>query len=255
MGGGSGSILGIFPPPISQGTSHENPISQPSCFARDDSVSSLPRSAPYPKLEFPKFSGENPRWWRDQCEMYFEVYAVHPALKTRFATLNFTGPATTWLQTVERRGRIGNWEKLCELVFAKFDKDQYPVLLKQFDALKQVGSVMEYQRRFEELAHGILLYNPAYDDTYLVTRFLRGLKEEIRVAITLHRPKDVDTTSTLAQLQEEELESSKKKFSPKETSKHAFKPYIVGDKARQAEPDKVKAKLADDKLSSLKTYR
>jgi hypothetical protein len=36
---------------------------------------------------------------------------------------------------------------------------------------------MEYQRRFEELAHGILLYNPAYDDTYLVTRFLGGLKE------------------------------------------------------------------------------
>jgi hypothetical protein len=56
-------------------------------------------------------------------------------------------------------------------------------------------------------------------------------------------------------LQEEELESSKKKFSPKETSKHAFKPYIAGDKARQAEPDKAKAKLADDKLSSLKTYR
>jgi len=84
------------------------------------------------------------------------------------------------------------------LVFAKFDKDQYPLQLKQFDALKQNDSVLDYQRRFEELAHGILLYNPSYDDTYLVTQFLGGLKEVIRVAITLHRPKDVDTVSALA---------------------------------------------------------
>lgn len=68
--------------------------------------------------------------------MYFEVYAVHSALKTRFTALNFTGPATTWLQTVECKGRVTDWEKLCEMVFAKFDKDQYPLLLKQFEALK-----------------------------------------------------------------------------------------------------------------------
>lgn len=141
------------------------------------------------------------------------------------------------------------------MVFAKFDKDQYPLLLKQFDALKQNDSVLDYQRCFEELAHGILLYNPSSDDTYLVTQFLGGLKEEIRVAITLHRPKDVDTASALAQLQEEELENSKKKSSPKEASKPAFKPYIAADKARQAEPEKAKGKVTEDKLGSLKAYR
>ena len=87
----------------------------------DDSASPYPR-APFPKLDFPKFAGENPLLWRDQCEMYFEVYAVHPALKTRFAVLNFIAPASTWLQTMERRGRITDWAKLCELVFAKYDK-------------------------------------------------------------------------------------------------------------------------------------
>lgn len=46
-------------------------------------------------------------------------------MKTRFTTLNFKGAASTWLQTVERRGRIADWDKLCELVMAKFDKDQY----------------------------------------------------------------------------------------------------------------------------------
>jgi len=80
---------------------------QSSCYARDDAASSYPR-APFPKLDFPKFAGENQRLWRDQCEMYFKVYAVHPTLKTRFAALNFIVPASMWLQTMERRGRITN---------------------------------------------------------------------------------------------------------------------------------------------------
>lgn len=74
--------------------------------------------------------GENPRWWRDQCVLYFEVYTIHAPLKTRFAALNFQGAAATWLQTVQRRGRITDWDKLCELVFAKFDKDQYSIQLR-----------------------------------------------------------------------------------------------------------------------------
>jgi len=132
--------------------------------------------------------------------MFFEVYGIQPELRTRFATLNFQGAAATWLQTIERRGRITNWPKLCELVFDRFDKDQYQNHLRHLEMLKQTGSVAEYHAQFEKLAHGILLYNTAYDDVYFVTRFLPGLKEEIRSTITLHRPRDVDTASALALL-------------------------------------------------------
>jgi hypothetical protein len=124
---------------------------------------------PFPKMEFPKFDGSNPCLWRDQCEVYFEVYAVEEMMKTRFASLNFKGSAATWLQTVERRGRITDWSKLCDLIMAKYDKDQYQILQRQLDSLKQTSSVLEYQAAFEKLAHGIVLYNPAIDDTFFVT--------------------------------------------------------------------------------------
>jgi hypothetical protein len=42
-----------------------------------------------------------------------------------------------------------DWQVLCDLVMAKFDKDQYQVLLKQFDAPKQTGSVHGYHLEFE----------------------------------------------------------------------------------------------------------
>lgn len=132
--------------------------------------------------------------------MLFEVYAVHPSLKMRFAALNFQGAAATWLQTMERRGRITYWTQHCELVMELFDKNQYQyqLLLKQFDTLWQRGMVEDYQVEFEKIAHGILLYNNSY--------------EEIRSVISLHRPRDVDTASALALLQEEVLARSRLKI-------------------------------------------
>jgi len=46
-----------------------------------------------PKMEFPKFDGENPKLWQQQCETYFEVFRVQECYKTRYAVLNFWGNA------------------------------------------------------------------------------------------------------------------------------------------------------------------
>jgi len=160
--------------------------------------------------------------------MFFEVYSVGEHLKARFAALNFSGAAASWLQTAERRGRESDWDRFCQAVFDRFDRDQSQTQLRQLDNLRQQGSVTEYLEQFEKLSHGILLYNPSYDDTYFVVRFLGGLKEDIRAAIALHQPKDVQTASTLALLQEEELEQCKKKglfhSDNREPPKHSSKP-------------------------------
>jgi hypothetical protein len=71
--------------------------------------------------------------------------------------------------------------------------------------------VAEYYAQFEKLLHRILLYNLSCDDVYFVTRFLARLKEEIRATITLHDPRDIATASTLALLQEEEIQAAKQK--------------------------------------------
>lgn len=219
--------------------------------------SGMMHSSHGPKMEFPKFDGSNPRLWRNQCVLFFEVYGTPPAMKTRFAILNFKGAAATWLQKVERHGRITDWTQLCELVFQKYDKDQYQQSLRQLDLWKQTGSVSKYHCQFEKLAHGILLYNPAYDDVYFVTRFLTGLKEEIRGPIALHRPKDVDTASALALLQEEELNACKHKPFGRVFTKGNDK--WVTDRASGSSGDKVQAKTqksdTEEKLSALKQYR
>ncbi|PAN47275.1 hypothetical protein PAHAL_9G245100 [Panicum hallii] len=116
-----GGILGSPPPHPVTGMCRPAP---PRTFEFISDGDSRPgRSGPTPKLEFPKFDGQNPRLWKDRCELYFEVYSVSDALKPRFAALNFDGVATTWLQNFELKGRVRSWEALHTAVCARFDKD------------------------------------------------------------------------------------------------------------------------------------
>ena len=74
-----------------------------------------------------------------------------------------------------------------------------------FFALHQEGSVDDYAHCFEEHTHKILMYNPSYDETFFVNRFMEGLKQEIRVALKWQHPVTMDVAFACAQTQEELL--------------------------------------------------
>jgi hypothetical protein len=109
-GNGEG-ILGIPPRPSDMGASHSAP-STPN-FRMDPvfgkylaTINQSQPSSSYlahkhlPKLDFPKFNGENPKIWAKKCEVYFDAFSVPESLRTRYATLNFTDRAAPWLETV-----------------------------------------------------------------------------------------------------------------------------------------------------------
>lgn len=130
------------------------------------------------------------------------------------------------------------------------------------DTLRHSRSISEYLAQFEELSHGILLYNGTYDDTYFVTRFLGGLKEELRAAIALHRPKDVSSVATLAFIQEEELAICGGRAISPDMFKASFRQAPRSDKGNMDISDNLGAvKLkkdkgdSDDKVKALMTFR
>ena len=56
------------------------------------------RSSRPPKSDFPKFDGDNPKWWKKNCEKYFHMYGVEHDTWASYATMNFVGNAALWLQ-------------------------------------------------------------------------------------------------------------------------------------------------------------
>ena len=79
-------------------------------------------SSKLPKFNFPVFSGENPKLWITNCEDYFELYSVEPHMWIKAATMNLSGAAARWVQSLDHRGRQFSWEQFCKLVLDRFGK-------------------------------------------------------------------------------------------------------------------------------------
>lgn len=123
-----------------------------------------------PRTDFPRFDGEDPKWWKECCEKYFQMFLVPHANWSNYATLHFHGLAKSWLQSHEALHRLDTWSDLVLAVFAKFDKNKYEQQLEKLLKLKQFSTVQDYHVQFQELMHKVLVHNPGYDETFLVNR-------------------------------------------------------------------------------------
>ena len=71
-----------------------------------------------------------------------------------------------------------------------------------------------------------------------------ALKEEFRTAISLHQPKDIQTASTLALMQEEEPAHSSQRALPRDSGKFSFRSMTQFDKSKTSTSDKSKKSVA-----------
>jgi hypothetical protein len=258
-------ILGIPPRPPEVGASHSAPTT-PN-FRTDpvfgkylsvqeavSTVAAYPSHKHLPKLDFPKFNGDNSEIWAKKCEVYFDVFSVPESLRTRYATVNFIDRAALWLETVEVSGRIEDWSMLCSLVFKRWDKDQHHIFMRQILVLKQTGSVAEYIEKFEDLRHQLLLHEPSASNVFFVAHFLDGLRDDIRFVITIHRPQDMETVCAHALMQEEEAEGGRRKSVQKADHQTPRSSWKAPDRMKDHKKVDDRNQKSDDKLASLLSY-
>lgn len=92
-----------------------------------------------------------------------------------------------------------------------FCRDQHELLLRQLFSIKQTGSMQEYVDKFVDLVEQLSAYTPNPDILSYVTRFVDGLRDDIRFVLLVQRPPDLDTACTLSLLQEEAMELHRRK--------------------------------------------
>jgi hypothetical protein len=61
----------------------------------------------------------------------------------------------------------------------------------------------EYCNQFQKLVYKIWSHNPHYDETFFVSRFLKGLKPEIRVPVASQIPDTLDRDILLEHVQQD----------------------------------------------------
>jgi hypothetical protein len=155
------------------------------------------------KMNFPKFDGEFPRIWRDKCLDYFRVCNIHPTMWLTAATMHLEGNAAHWFQAYKLKHVVQGWPDFIKAVEAKFGVHDHRQFMDELLALKQTGYVDEYCAKFQELVYKIASHNPNYDDTFLVSQFLKGLKADIRLPVASQIPETLDRAMLLAHVQQD----------------------------------------------------
>jgi hypothetical protein len=142
-----------------------------------------------PKMNFPKFDGDNPKLWKSHCEDYFEMYGVDPLVWVKVSSMHFEGTAARWLQSIDHKVRHASWSELCSWIHERFGKDQHEILIRQLYRIKQSGSVPEYVDQFCELIDQLKAYSKDTNPLYYTTRFIDGLKDDIKSVVLVQRPR------------------------------------------------------------------
>jgi hypothetical protein len=176
--------------------------------------------------------------WQSRCETYFEMYGVDPNVWVHVTTMHFEGPVAQWLKSINHHVRSASWKELCSWIHDRFNHDQHESLIRQLFHIKQVGTIQEYIDKFSYLVHQLVAYEHSSDFWYYTTRFVDGLKDDVKAVVLVQRPTDLDTAYTNVLLQEE-VDSAHKwdfrhtDFSFKLKSNHCLSHHLHPGQIRQ----------------------
>lgn len=109
--------------------------------------------------------------------------------------------ALQWFSWVEHSGAIDGWHDFTQSPNARFSPSGYDDPTGLLAKLKQSSSVQDYQEQFENLANR----TEGLTKSFMVSYFIVGPKEEIRLGVQMFWPNSLSTTTSLARLQKKNL--------------------------------------------------
>ena len=168
--------------------------------------------------------------------------------------MQYLGPAKRWAHSVTDELKSWTWSEFCQALHSHFDRDHHTLLLRQMNRIRQQTYVQDYVDCFAELVDQLKAYESPPSALHYVTRFVDGLKSDIRAVLLVHRPTSLDTAYTLAALQDEAREYARRTDSRTWTPRTS---YQQADRGIAAEIDKPASqpKAIDKRLADLKAYR
>ncbi|KAH0775799.1 hypothetical protein KY290_007210 [Solanum tuberosum] len=183
------------------------------------------------KLDIPRFYGhEDPLGWMNMCEHYFRFQHTQEEEKIRLASFHLGGIAQLWFLQLEKDMPQCTWDEFkrqCNLHFGPSIRSQK---LGELAKLCQIGSVADYQEKFEQLISQAGTLTQAQK----IELYISGLADYIAIEVELHNPPDLATAMNISRLYERKeqplhsqlLDACKSKttnFSPQQHAKFAKK--------------------------------
>ncbi|XP_058766993.1 uncharacterized protein LOC131640630 [Vicia villosa] len=193
----------VFIPPHSL----PQPFPQPEFYPPQHPIPNLPpiRS---PKLELSLFDGTNPLEWLFQADQYFGFYNLPPENRLSLVSFYMKGDALSWFKWMHQNHLLSTWGSFTRDLELRFGPSTFENHQAELFKLKQVGSVMEYQTKFEQLGNKVV----GLPAEAILNCFISGLQQDIQNELAIHKPTSISHAIGLAKLIESKLKESKTKF-------------------------------------------
>ncbi|KAA8522091.1 hypothetical protein F0562_012595 [Nyssa sinensis] len=123
---------------------------------------------------------------------------------SRFVRLEFprySGDDPYLNGSVGEEGRTVTWEVFKEELWARFGPTECEDFDEALSWVRQVGSLRDYQKEFERLGNRV----HGWTQKAMVGTFMGGLKPEIAEGIRMFKPKTLKDTISLARMRDEQL--------------------------------------------------
>lgn len=193
---------------------------QPKHTLEPTKKDTLPHHA-LPKMLFPSFDGNTPKVWLTKCHNYFSIYSIPEQLWVEAASMHLEGNAAKWWEAYKLTNPDVSWKTFYATVQTKFGSDDYRNAINGLLNLRQTGTVDDYTTTFHSLQYDIAMHGGQYDDLFLASTYVNGLKEEIRAIVEPQVPTTVDRAVTIAKIQQRVIERSKLKYQRNNTNTRA----------------------------------
>lgn len=133
-----------------------------------------------PKLEFPKFNGDNPLGWITRAKKYFEMKDVPKECRFDMAHMHIIRSADVWLRSSVILLNPPLWPYFFTLICNRFVDCSIYDVIDNFHSLKQnYTHVSSYIDKFDEVMAIVKKEHPSLEEQYYVASFVNGLKDEI----------------------------------------------------------------------------
>lgn len=166
------------------------------------------------KLEFPKYSSNDPTEWFSKVYQFFAYQNTPEAQKTVLASFHLEGEANQWWQWLHKaykeERRTVTWAVFEEELWARFEATECEDSDEALSWVRQVGSLRDYQQEFERLGNRV----HGWTQKVLVGIFMGGLKLEISDGIRMFKPKTLKEAISLARMRANQLLRQRKFTQP-----------------------------------------
>ncbi|CAM8982118.1 unnamed protein product [Rhodiola kirilowii] len=174
-----------------------------------------------PRIDVPIFSGNGVVGWLYQINRYFHINHTPPDQMLESAPLFMAGDALLWFQWKDITGQVSSWAKLSQDIHRRFGPSEYYDAEVAINQLTQHTSVQTYIAEFEKLSASA----PRLVGPNLLSRFIAGLKEDIRHELVIFKPHDLDKAMGLARVIEDKILSQRRLSPCTPSSKPPYRPY------------------------------